>query len=127
MATEKKETPKKSEASKGEGMKSERGDAPMENQIAPEVASPGGPVPMSALTSDEDDAKRLRKEREKQLEEERNYPKASQEIDEETLEGMSSSERRGLARQRGYETRGRRMSTQQFIALQDDDDGLEEA
>jgi hypothetical protein len=92
------------EKSKGEArasadaseLRSERGDTPMENVIAPLVASPTGPVPVSALVASEEEAEELREEREEQLEREREHPRASDKFGKKELEDMSGPDLRAI-------------------------------
>lgn len=105
--------------------KEPRGEVKVEDQIAPLVASPTGPVPVSALVATKEQAKELREARKEKIEAERNHPKASEYLDEETVEGLNSAERRAVARQRGYKVEGRRLSAEQFNKLQADDENLE--
>lgn len=106
--------------------KAPRGEVKVEDQIAPLVASPTGPVPISAVAGTKEQAEELREKRKEKIEEERNHPKASEYIDEETLEGLSHAERRAIAKQRGYKIEtGRRLSAKQLAKLQDDDEFIE--
>lgn len=102
-----------------------RGDVKMEDQIAPEVASPTGPIPVSALVATKEEAEELREARKEKIEAERNHPKASDFLDEETVESMNGAERRAVARQRGYKVEGRRVSAERFNQLQADDEFIE--
>ena len=91
---------------------------------SPLVASPTGPVPVSALAATPEDAAKLRSERTKAIREEREHPRASDLLDEETVRGMNGAERYTVARQRGYEVRSRRISADRFLELQQKDEQL---
>lgn len=109
----------------GDDLQGERGEAPIENQMGALVASPTGPVPLSAITNDAERAEEYREARKEKLEKERSHPRAGELLDEETVRGMNAAERRAVARQRGYQVPGRRISVERFMALQDEDEHLD--
>lgn len=126
MADEKKDAAKTTTApDSAAATQKPRGEVKMEGQIAPQVASPTGPVPVSALVATKEQAKELREARREKIEAERNHPKAGDFLDEETVESLNSAERRAIARQRGYKVEGRRLSAEQFNRLQAEDENLE--
>ncbi len=102
-----------------------KSEAPVENQIAPMVASPTGPVPLSALAATEEEAEELQESRDEQLKAEKEAPRASGWLTKEQLEGLSGREVAEIARQRGYEVRGGRLGAEQLLGMQDEDEYLE--
>lgn len=126
MADDKKDAPKTTTAPDTAATTQQpRGEVKVEDQIAPEVASPTGPVPVSALVGTEEEGDELKEARREKIEEERNHPRAGDYLDEETVEGLSGAERRAVARQRGYKVEGRRISAEQFNKMQADDEFIE--
>lgn len=113
-------------ASAGDRLQTERGETLPEDQIAPKVASPTGPVPLSAVISDPKRAGPVREALKERIRKQRLHPRAGELLTEEQVERMSSAERRTVAGQRGYKFPGRRVGTAQFMAFQQKDENLDE-
>lgn len=111
-------------ATPGENLQSEREPSTTEALIAPLVASPTGPVPLSAITNDPKRAEELRAERTETLKRERQHPRAGDYLDEDLVKEMPARDLRVVAGQRGYKMNGGRISAESFLRQQDDDEDL---
>jgi hypothetical protein len=85
---------------------------------AAKVASPTGPVPASAVAATVEDAQELLKEQRQQTRDALRHPRATDELDEETVKRLSRADLATVAHQRGYEFPGRRITPDAFMEAQ---------
>jgi hypothetical protein len=90
------------------------------------IATPTGLQPVSTVAGSKEEAKKIFKDRVKQLEAEA-APRAHQEFREDQVEKMGKADLRAVAEARGYELRrgGENFTRREFLRLQGEDENLD--
>lgn len=107
------------------GLMSERGPTPVLSTIAPLVASPTGPVPVSVYAKTPEEADKIRDAFAARVAREEGKG-AFEELTEEEVRAMPKAELFAVADARGYVKDGRRLSPEAFIRRQSEDKDLSE-